>query len=346
MIRSNRPTLRDVARLSGVSEISVSRVMRNAPNISANLRARVEAAALELGYTPNRLAGGLKSQSSNLVAVIIPSMSNSVFPEVVDGIEGVLSAQGRRTVLGLTHYDPDHEEGIIRDLLSWVPAGIILAGLEHSPAGLRMLKQAGIPVVEIMDVDGATDAGEADDCAPVDLAIGISHSAAGRAMADHLIARGYRRIGFIGAWGGSDTRAQKRQLAFEKRLTEHGVSLASRLIAPEPSSIGLGRACCARLLEAAPALEALFFANDDLAVGGLMHCMAAGIAVPERLALAGFNGIDFADEMPQRLTTIRTPRRRMGEAAAQALLDHHAGRARKGAAALDLGFALLDRDTT
>ncbi len=334
-----RPTLRDVARLSGVSEISVSRVMRNAPNISAGLREKVESAARQLGYTPNRLAGGLKSQVSNLVAVIVPSMSNNVFPEVVDGIERVLFEQGRRTVLGLTQYDDSREEGLIRDLLSWSPAGIILAGLEHSAASRKLLKSAGIPVVEIMDIDTGGVAG-----APIDVAIGVSHRAAGEAMAEHLIARGYRRIGYIGAWGESPSRSLKRRLAFEARLAEHGVTLAARLIAPEASSISLGRQCCARILEIAPDIDALFFANDDLAVGGLLHCMAAGISVPDRLALAGFNGIGFADALPQRLTTIRTPRGRMGEAAAQVLAERDADRG--DGAIIDLGFTLLARDTT
>ena len=334
-----RPTLRDVARLSGVSEISVSRVMRNAPNISDGLRERVEDAARQLGYTPNRLAGGLKSQTSNLVAVVVPSMSNNVFPEVVDGIERVLSAQGRRTVLGLTQYDNTREEGIIRDLLSWSPAGIILAGLEHSGPSRQLLNAAGIPVVEIMDIDTADVPG-----APIDVAIGVSHRAAGQAMADHLVARGYRRIGYIGAWGETPDRSLKRRLAFESRLAEHGLALAARLIAPEASSITLGRACCARILQTAPDIDALFFANDDLAVGGLLHCMAEGIAVPGRLALAGFNGIGFADALPQRLTTIRTPRGRMGEAAAEVLADRDA--ARRGGAIIDLGFTLLARDTT
>lgn len=336
---STRPTLRDVARLSGVSEISVSRVMRNAPNISADLRERVETAARQLGYTPNRLAGGLKSQTSNLVAVVVPSMSNNVFPEVVDGIEDVLSRQGRRMVLGLTQYDNSREEGIIRELLSWSPAGIILAGLEHSKASRTLLRNAGIPVVEIMDIDTA----DVED-APIDIAIGISQRAAGHAMADHLTARGYRRIGYIGAWGETPSRSLKRRLAFEARLAEQGIALAARLIAPEASSIGLGRACCARILEMEPGLDAIFFANDDLAVGGLLYCMAQGLSVPDRLALAGFNGIDFADAMPQRLTTIRTPRGRMGEAAAQALAGGKA-EGREGAI-IDLGFTLLARDTT
>lgn len=331
---STRPTLRDVARQSGVSEISVSRVMRDAPNISSKLRARVEAAARELGYTPNRLAGGLKSQTSGLVAVVVPSMSNNVFPEVVDGIDRILSLSSRRTVLGLTHYDADREERIIRDLLSWSPSGIILAGLEHSDGSRRMLENADIPVIEIMDIDGT----------PIDTAIGISQHAAARTMADHLLDRGYRRIGYIGAWGEAPSRSLKRRLSFEERLIERNTPLVASLIAPEASSISVGRAACAQILAMHPGLDALFFTNDDLAVGGLLHCMVSGIEVPGQLALAGFNGIDFIDAMPQQLTTIQTPRSEMGEVAAQTLLDRGAHQGKQSI--IDLGFILRARDTT
>ena len=342
-MHGTRPTLRDVARLSGVSEISVSRVMRNAPNISEKLRERVEQAARQLGYTPNRLAGGLKSQSSNLVAVVVPSMGNNVFPEVVDEIDRILTGHGRRMVLGLTQYDIQREEAVLRDLMSWSPSGLILTGLEHTEASRALLAQARIPVVEIMDIDRPPG-----QSAPLGTVIGVSHHAAGAAMADHLLARGYRRIGYVGAWGESDIRSLKRRQGFEARLAERGMALAARHVAPEASSIGLGRQACARILEAEPQIDALFFANDDLAVGGLLHCLAAGIAVPDRLALAGFNGIGFADAMPQRLTTIRTPRARMGALAAETLLGQGAGTAAgaEPGAVIDLGFSLLARETS
>lgn len=329
---SKRPTLRDVARLCGVSEISVSRVMRGAPNISERLRARVEAAAAELGYTPNRLAGGLKARTSDLIAVILPSLSNGVFGEVVDGIDAGLAGSAHRTVLGITRYDADKEAEIVRDLLSWAPAGLILAGLEHSAPARRMLERARVPVVEIMDIDGA----------PVDRAIGVSHRAAAEAMADHLLARGRRRIGYVGAWGERPSRSAKRRLAFEARLAARGRPLAARRIEAGDSSILLGRQALGRLLAAHPDLDAVFFANDDLAVGGLLHCLDARIAVPDRLALAGFNGIEMLEAMPLKLTTIRTPRFEMGVAAARALTGGGAA----AAAVQDLGFELLARDTT
>ncbi len=328
---SQRPTLRDVARLSGVSQISASRVMRGAPNISDSLRARVEAAATELGYTPNRLAGGLKARSSNLIAVVVPSMGNGVFPEVVDGIDAGLAGSGHRTVLGITRYDAEMEAGIIRDLLSWAPTGLIVAGLEHTAPARRLLEAARVPVIEIMDIDGV----------PVDRAIGFSHRGAAEAMADHLLARGYRRIGYVGAWGERPSRSAKRRLAFEARLAARGRPLATRRIEDAASSIMLGRQALAALLAQDPDLDAVFFANDDLAVGGLIHCLDRGISVPGQLALAGFNGIESLQAMPVKLTTIRTPRLDMGVAAARALMEPPAG-----PAICDLGFELLVGDST
>ena len=108
-------------------------------------------------------------------------------------------------------------------------------------------------------------------------------------------------------------------------LAEAGVTLRGQFTANEPSSLLLGRAGLGQLLARHPDLDAVYFSNDDMAVGGLMHCMAAGIAVPERLALTGFNGLEIGEAVPQRLTTIRSPRYRIGQLAAEHILARLAG---------------------
>lgn len=309
-----RPTLKDVAELSGVSEISVSRVMRNAPNISSKMRKKVEEAAAQLSYTPNRLAGALASKATNLLAVIVPSMSNSVFPEVLDGIDSVLNSTNYRTVLGISHYDESREEEIIRDLLSWNPSGIIVAGFEHSDTSRQLLSNFSNTVIEIMDADGT----------PIDASIGVSHENAGIMMADHLVERGYRNIGYIGAWGERPSRSVKRREAFETRLAELGFPLNSRQIENGDSAVLLGKEACANMLSEHPETDAIFFANDDLVVGAYIHCLQAGISIPDQLALAGFNGLPLIDAMPMEITTIRTPRFEMGTAAAKLFLERMA----------------------
>jgi LacI family gluconate utilization system Gnt-I transcriptional repressor len=173
-------TLRDVSQASGVSEMTVSRVLRNRGDVSQNTRDKVLLVAKQLGYVPNKIAGALASQRVNLVAVIIPSLSNMVFPEVMTGISEVLETTDLQPVVGVTDYLPEKEERVLYEMLSWRPSGVIIAGLEHSETSAMMLKASGIPVVEIMDIDGS----------PVDAMVGISHRRAGREMAVSILKAG------------------------------------------------------------------------------------------------------------------------------------------------------------
>lgn len=327
-----RATLRDVANLAGVSEISVSRVLRNAPNISEALREKVENAANALSYTPNRLAGALKNQASNQVGVVLPSMSHDVFSSVLDGIESVLNKHGMHAVLGVSDYDAQREVSVVRELLAWSPMGIILTGLqqEHSIAG--MIAQLEIPVVQIMDIEGE----------PIGSAVGISHSEAAISVANFLHDKGYRKIGYIGAWSEKPDRSRARRIAFEKRLTELGAPLVASHISEERSSATVGSKATAELHQSHPEIDCIFYANDDLALGGLFHAMRAGIDVPGKLGIMGFNGSDIGKATPLTLSGVETPRFEMGEEAARLLLLFKS----EGPRVMDLSFSIVDGETT
>ena len=325
---SERATLRDVARLAEVSEISVSRVMRNAPNISDALRKRVRHAADALGYTPNRVAGTLKTAMSNMIAVVLPTVSNEVFPPMLDGIEAVLSERGLVAALGVTQYDPDREVETVRELLSWSPAGLILTGMKQKDAIHRMLARQPIPVVQTMDIEGT----------PIQHAVGFKHTDAGIAAADLLIARGWRRPGYVGAFDERPDRSRTRRLAFETRLKALGHPLVGARIMQGPPSAPVGRAATAELLAAYPETDCIFYATDDLGIGGLFHCMQKEIAVPKRLGLLGFNGIETGKAAPTPLTSIETPRFEIGRQAAELMLLP----ADAPGSVKDLGFKLTD----
>ncbi|WP_134725324.1 LacI family DNA-binding transcriptional regulator [Paracoccus luteus] len=306
--RPRRPlTLRDVSLASGVSEMTVSRVLRNRGDVSPATREKVQTAARALGYVPNKIAGGLASQRVNLVAVVIPSLSNLVFPEVLGGISAELDDTGLQPVIGVTHYGPAREEAVLYDMLSWRPSGVILAGLEHSRASRAMLEAAGIPVVEIMDIDGD----------PIDTAVGISHDRAGVEMAGHILSAGYRRIGFIGTHMPEDHRARKRLAGFERALNAAGVPLAAREYYQGGSSLGKGRELTERILAREPDLDFLYFSNDLIGAGGLIWAREQGIDIPGRLGLAGFNGVDLLDGLPIRLATTDARRLEIGRRAAR-----------------------------
>ena len=306
--RPRRPlTLRDVSEASGVSEMTVSRVLRNRGDVSAATREKVLTAARTLGYVPNKIAGGLASQRVNLVAVVIPSLSNMVFPDVLGGISAELDDTGLQPVVGVTNYSPPREEAVLYDMLSWRPTGVILAGLEHSRASRAMLENAGLPVVEIMDIDGT----------PIDVAVGISQRRAGAEMADEILRAGYGRIGFIGTHMPEDHRARKRLAGFEERLAQAGMQLAAREYYQGGSSLQKGRELTERILAREPDLDFLYYSNDLIGAGGLLWCLERGYDIPGRLGLAGFNGVDLLEGLPMRLATTDARRVEIGRRAAR-----------------------------
>lgn len=303
-------TLRDVSEVSGVSEMTVSRVLRNRGDVSPATREKVLEAARQLGYVPNKIAGALASQRVNLVAVIIPSLSNMVFPEVLAGISDALEGSGLQPVVGVTDYLADKEEGVLYEMLSWRPSGVIIAGLEHSEASQAMLRAAGIPIVEIMDVDG--DA--------VDSVVGISHWRAGREMARAIVSAGYRRIGFMGSKMPDDHRARKRYEGFCEALSEAGLSLVDQEFYAGGSSLGKGRELTEQMLARSPDIDFLYYSNDMIGAGGLLYCLQHGVSVPDRLGLAGFNGLELLDGLPVRLATMDACRREIGQRSAELVL--------------------------
>lgn len=308
----HRPlTLRDVSEASGVSEMTVSRVLRNRTDVSQATREKVLRAAKMLGYVPNKIAGALASQRVNLVAVIIPSMSNMVFPEVMAGISRTLEKTGLQPVVGVTDYSPEKEEKVLYEMLSWRPSGVIIAGLEHSDAARAMMRAAGIPVIEIMDVDGE----------PVDTCIGISHRSAGRQIGEAIMAAGYKRIGFMGTKMPMDHRARKRFEGFTQALAKGGVEVADQQFYSGGSALAKGREMTEAMLTRTPDLDFLYYSNDMIGAGGLLYLMEKGYDIPGQIGLAGFNGVELLQGLPIKLATMDACRAEIGEKAAQIILE-------------------------
>ena len=308
-------TLRDVSEASGVSEMTVSRVLRNRGDVSETTREKVLQAARSLGYVPNKIAGALASQRVNLVGVVIPSLSNMVFPEVLSGISEVLEDTGLQPVVGVTHYVQDREESVLYEMLSWRPSGLIVAGLEHSEAARSMMEAAGVPIVEIMDIDGT----------PVDSAVGISHRRAGLQMAQAIVAAGYRHIGFLGTKMPEDHRARNLLEGFRECLAAAGLTLEDEEYYAGGSALLKGREMTEAILKRSPQLDFLYYSNDMIGAGGLLYCLEKGIDVPGRVGLAGFNGIELLEGLPRRLATMDACRREIGRHAAEIICGKHEG---------------------
>ncbi len=333
--KTARPTMIDVAQRAGVSQMTVSRAMSGKGYVSEEVRLKVTAAAKEIGYVQNKLAHGLRSENTQLVAVVLPTLGNSVFTDVLTGITDAVTQHGFRPVFGVTEYSQESEEELVQDLLSWRPLGIVLAGIEHSETTRKAIIASGIRVAEIMDIDNS----------PISIAFGLSHKAAGKKTAEYMLSKGHRRFVYVGSQGGKDLRALKRFEGFLEAINEEGATLISTEISTLPSSLAGGLRTTEQILSAADKPDAIYYANDDLAAGGLMYCISNGIRTPEDIALAGFNALPFLDAFPIQLTTIRTPRYEMGWQAGKYLVDpnhtHYASEQR----CIDVGFELITGDT-
>ncbi len=333
--RKGAVTLKHVAERAGVAPITVSRALNAPQSVSDALRRQIERAVGELGYVPNRMAGALASAASRIVPVIVPSLSNAVFIEVIQGIQEVLEAANYQLLLGNTQYDLGREADLVATLLGWSPAGLIVAGLRHEPRTERLLRGCGRPVVEIMEFGAKS----------IDMNVGLSHLKAGETMGRHLIGRGYRQVGFIGGRLEADHRAMQRFKGLDRALGEAGLARRPPFAHAEASSPGLGGDKLVEVLAQCPELDALFFANDDLAVGALLRAQRDGIAVPARIAVAGFNGLPISALTSPALTTIVSPRHRIGEIAARKLLARVRGQD-DGPRRVDVGCRLEVRSST
>nr|WP_314873458.1 LacI family DNA-binding transcriptional regulator [uncultured Pseudomonas sp.] len=331
---TGRPTLAEVARLSGVSPITASRALRGVATVAPALVEKVLAAAASLGYIANPAARALASARSHSVVVLIPSLSNQLFIDTLEAIHAVMRPRGLEVLIGNYHYDVDEEENLIRNYLAYQPCGVLLTGFDRTEGSRQLLAASRVPCVHMMELGDRADA----------VSVGFSQQQAGYAAARHLIERGRRRLAFIAAQ--LDPRVMQRAEGFRQALLEAGLHAPElELLAAQPSSIGLGGELFSRLMAQAPEVDGVFFCNDDLAQGAVLQALRQGIAVPQQVAMVGFNDLPGSAYMVPPLTSIRTPRAAVGRAAAQALLTMLDGK-RVGATRQDLGFELMVREST
>ncbi len=318
-----RTTLADVAAAAGVTAITVSRYLREPHRVAPETAQAVAAALRQTGYLPNKQAGVLASAASatpgsaRMVAALIPSIANSIFAETVQGLADALQGSGCELLLAATGYSVEREEEQLRALLGWFPSALVVTGRRHTPGALALLRQAqarGTPVIEIWDHHPEPGAESFTQ-------IGFDHEQVGRAMAEHLIERGFRSLAYVDSGVAEDFRAHERGDGFLAAARRRRVP-ARRLTAPADEAIEAGRRALAALLsgDGRPTVRAAAFANDHLACGALLEARARGLAVPQGLALLGFGDFSLGRQLEPPLSTVHTPRFEIGQAAARALL--------------------------
>ncbi len=301
----------DLARIAGVSPMTVSRAFKSDSSVSETTRQAILKVAEDLGYVFDSTASNLRSQRTDFVAVTIPSINNANFAETVAGLAEGLKDRGLQILLGYTNYDVLEEERLIEQLLRRRPEAIVVTGGKHTLRARRLLQNAGIPVIETWDLP--------DD--PIGHVVGFSNAVAVRGMVDHLIGQGCQRIAFIGGDADRDTRGTDRRAGFIAAMRSHGLD-ASRLIAAgaPPISMREGAVAMGQLIDVLPDTEAVICVSDLSAFGALTECQRRGIDVPGRMSIAGFGDYEIGAVSVPSLTTINPFPRDIGAAAAQLIL--------------------------
>ena len=326
--------LTEVAKLAGVSPITASRFFRNPEALSVSKRERVESAARELGYVPNLAARALASQRTEVIGVLIPSLTNNVFNDVLRGIYD--ASEGSRYTIQFvnTRYSILQEEKLLRLFQAQKPAGLVVTGINQTKDSRTVMEAMNCPIVQIMETGQD----------PVDMMVGFSHYDAAFAAVSHLLAQGRKRIGFLGA--RMDPRVQRRLDGYRDAMKAASLSDPNLVLTtPTPTAMTLGGTLLGDLLAKAPDLDAVFCINDDLALGVLFECHRRGISVPENLAIVGFNDLEFMASAFPTLSSVRTNRYEMGRDAVTMLIDAVEGR-RPEKPVVDLGFELMIRESS
>jgi LacI family transcriptional regulator, gluconate utilization system Gnt-I transcriptional repressor len=341
-----RVTLRDVAEAAGVTSITVSRYLREPERVAEETARRVRAALAATGYVPNKQAGLLASGESRIVAALLPNLANSIFAETAQGLSDTLQAAGHELLIASTGYSLEREEEQLRALLGWFPAAVVVTGRRHS-AGARTLLEAaqasGTPVIEIWDRHPPEPAGTAKPVLRY-TQIGFNHDEVGRAMAEHLLRAGHRRLAYVDSGVAEDYRAHERGQAFARAVQEAGARV-DVIAAPPGDAFDAGRSVVDLLLAPRrPEISAAAFANDHLASGALLEATRRKVAVPRRLALLGFGDFAIARQLEPALSSVRLPRYEIGSAAAKSLLA--ALDKREPAASQSLPWQLVARGST
>ncbi|WP_315705272.1 MULTISPECIES: LacI family DNA-binding transcriptional regulator [unclassified Bradyrhizobium] len=333
-IKHGKVRLTEVAELAGVSPITVSRFFRNPQTVSPRRRVRIESAAKELGYVPNLAARALASQRTEVIGALIPSLTNNVFSDVLRGIYDAFEGSRYSIQLANTRYSVLQEERLLRLFLMQKPAGLIVTGIDQTADSRSIIEAADCPVVQIMELGSE----------PIDMMIGFSHVDACYGAISHLLDQGCRRIGFVGA--RMDPRVQRRLQGYQKAMKDAAL-LDPRLIVTTtaPTSVTLGGSLFSDLIARAPEIDAVFCANDDLAMGVMFECQRRHIAIPDQMAIVGFNDMEFMAAAVPTLSSVRTNRYEMGNRAATMIVDAIEGHA-PDPRVVDLGFEVMQRQSS
>lgn len=352
-------TLKDVSVASGLSLITVSRALRQPELVHADTRAKVQRTIEELGYVPNLTARSLVSNRSNMIGVVVPILTSSLFADLAQGIAGALHEENIQMLLAVSQRSVDLEAEAVKTFTARQADAIIVTGFTHSESCRKSLTNFTGPIVETWNLRNEA----------VDMTVGYDNRKASAEMTKYLLAKGYSRIAMVGGAFENNDQAADRRDGFLDVMREAGRSVPPEYIVsvpnpkldamraegrevppeyivsiPNPTTLESGWRAMMSLLEGPQKPDAVFFQAEIPAHGAMMACLANGISVPGDVAIAGFGDLSLSAMLPVPLTTIKIPAREIGERAAQLVLERLNG-APVQHRTLDVGFELMIRES-
>ena len=304
----------DVARQVGVSTMTVSRVLNQPGSVAPGTRERILQAIGAQGYVPNDVAGSLRARRGRGVVCIVPHIANSVFSDTLQGLNDALRPASMHVMLGTSGYVSSEEARVLEQFVRLRPEAVVLWGTRRHAKSRALLRRLGVPVMEIFDL--VPD--------PFDQVIGFSNELAMRSLVEHLLARGRTHIAFVGSTNERDVSSAQRADGWRMALRSAGLAPDGLMFEAEGSTAG-GERILRAMVGSGVRFDAVCCASDLLAVGILIECRRMGIAVPDRIAVAGFGDNPLAQAFDPPLSTVRLPRYAIGKVAGEQVLRRMAG---------------------
>ncbi|MCG8709497.1 LacI family DNA-binding transcriptional regulator [Brenneria sp. 4F2] len=306
-MKKQRVTLQDIAQLSGVTKMTVSRYLRTPEKVAPETAERIANVMVEVNYCAERQKESQPSTLAPRIGILVPSFNNQIFSDLLAGIESITLAKGYQTLVVNYDYDKPREEEQIINLLSCQISGLILTDCEHTLRANKYLASTEIPVAQVMDLEAI----------PGRIVVGFNNYQAAYDMTDALLASGKRHVVYFGSM--SDSRDRKRYQGYSQAMADAGRS-PMHITPNKVSSVSIGAGMLALVRQMYPQVDAIFCTNDDIAVGVLQECLRLSIAIPAQMAISGFHGLDIGKATTPAVASVVTPRFEMGKVATEILI--------------------------
>lgn len=322
----------DVARVAGVSSASVSRVLNAPDSVKSATRSSVQNAIRDLGYIPNGAARALSSQSSRVIAAIIPTIDNSIFASGIQALQSHLQGIGYHLLIAASNYDPQQEYALVQNFLVQKVAGLIMMGETHLPECTDLLDREGVPYINTGTYSPDGDA----------YCVGFDNAGAAATAVKYLVELGHRKFSMIAGISAHNDRALNRIRGVQDELSKYDLHIPQERLLERRYEIQEGRVAFKHLMRDPASTTAIICGNDVLGFGAILEAGRIGISIPEQVSIIGFDDLDLCRHLKPSLSTIQIPTKEMWTRAADSLLSRLKGMSVPKAIEVDINLVVRE----